>query len=78
MSRLNAARRKALPADVFALPGRRFPIPDENHARAALSMAHNASPAEQATIRAKVHARYPQIGHRGGPRNEVAMAMMGG
>ncbi len=62
MSKLTTERREEIPGGDFALPGRRYPIHDENHARAALSMAHYASAAEQAEIKRKVHARYPQIG----------------
>lgn len=61
MAKLNAKMRNALKPKQFALPGGRFPIPDANHGRAALSMAHNASPSEQETIKAKVHAKFPQI-----------------
>lgn len=59
MSRLNAAERKAIPTGQFAGPDRSFPIPDVNHARAALSMARYASDPDE--IRQKVLARYPQI-----------------
>jgi hypothetical protein len=62
MTKLTTERRDEIPGKEFALPGRRYPIHDENHARAALSMAHYASPSEQETIRRKVHARYPNIG----------------
>lgn len=62
MSKLTTERRDEIPGGEFALPGRRYPIHDESHARAALSMAHYATPAEQAQIRAKVHAKYPGIG----------------
>jgi len=58
MARLTAGTRNALPNSDFALPGRRFPIQDQNHGRAALSMAHNASPAEQATIKRKVKNKF--------------------
>lgn len=64
MSKLTTGRRDELPGGAFALPGRRYPINDENHGRAALSMAHYASPAEQAQIKAKVHAKFPGIGKR--------------
>ena len=60
--KLTAGTRNEIADKDFALPGRRYPIENEDHARAALSMLHNASPAEQATIRAKVHGRYPNIG----------------
>ena len=38
MAVLSAASRKALPTSTFAGPGRSFPIPDKNHAKAALSL----------------------------------------
>ncbi len=70
--RLSAASRNALPASDFALPGHgagkngkghgAYPIDTPGRARAALSRgAANASPAEQATIRRKVHEKYPSI-----------------
>lgn len=40
-----------------------YPIPDESHARNALSrVAQHGSPAEKARVRARVHAKYPGIG----------------
>lgn len=50
-------------ATSFALRAQRaYPIPDENHARLALAMSSKyATPAEQATIRAAVQRRYPEI-----------------
>ena len=60
-ARLKAKQRAALPGSAFALSGRRFPIHDENHARAALAEQGHATPEEQATIRRKVKARYPGI-----------------
>lgn len=39
MSRLTEEERNALPDDAFALPGRRYPIPDAAHARDALARA---------------------------------------
>ena len=66
MARLNAKTRKALSGDAFALPGRKYPIEDINHARNALARASQfASPEEQAEIRAKVHRRYPGIKIKG-------------
>ena len=63
MAKLSTRGRNALATGSFALPGRRYPINDANHARNALSRAaQNASPAEQATIRRKVHAKFPGIG----------------
>lgn len=59
MSKLTAAERNALPDTAFALPGRRYPIPDATHARDALAraseMLHKGqlSQAEYQTIHAK-------------------------
>jgi len=62
MSKLKAAARNKLPASDFALPGRRYPVNDKAHARAAMSRAsHNASPAEKAQIVRKVHSKFPGI-----------------
>ena len=62
MAKLSTAVRKALPGKSFALPGRKYPIPDENHARNALARASaNATPAQKAVIRAKVAAKFPSI-----------------
>lgn len=63
--KLNAKMRSALKPKQFALPGGRFPINDESHGRAALSMAHNASPDEQSTIKAKVASKFPDIKQAG-------------
>lgn len=63
-----------MPKSEFALPGKgegpkgsgagSYPIPDKNHARNALArVAQHGSPSEQATVRRKVHAKYPDIGH---------------
>ena len=63
MAKLNTAERKALPTKDFAGPDRSYPINDPNHARNALSrVSQNGSPAEKAEVRAKVHAKYPDIG----------------
>lgn len=53
MAKLTAAQRKKLPAKSFAGKGRSFPVNDRNHARAALSMLHNAPKSEQAAIKAR-------------------------
>ena len=69
---LNAAERRALPDSDFALPGKgegpkgkqagSYPIPDEKHARSALSLvAQHGTPAEKATVRAKVKKKFPNI-----------------
>lgn len=62
MAKLTEKKRKSLPKSSFALPKKKgYPIEDKTHARAALSMLHNASPAEQATIKRKVKRRFPGI-----------------
>ena len=63
---LNAAAREKIPDGGFALPGRRYPIHDVVHARAALSMAaKHGTTVERARVRAAVHRRYPEIGAGG-------------
>lgn len=69
---LTAHERQSMPRSDFALPGHgegpkgagsgSYPIPDRSHAISALSRAAaNATPAEQATIRRKVHEKFPDI-----------------
>jgi hypothetical protein len=63
MAKLTAKARKAIPSKSFAEPGKRkFPIQDESHARNALARAAAKGPAEEATVRAAVHKKYPGIG----------------
>lgn len=65
MAKLSTKARKNLPAGDFAGPDRSYPIPDASHARNALSRAsQNASPSEQAKIKAKVHKDFPAIGKK--------------
>jgi hypothetical protein len=72
MAVLSSKKRQSMPKSQFALPGKgagpkgagsgAYPIPDEAHGRAALSrVAQHGTPAEKATVRAKVAARYPNI-----------------
>lgn len=63
MSKLTPSIRDALEASQFAIPeNRSYPIEDENHARAALSMvAQHGTPEEQARVRAAVKRRFPAI-----------------
>jgi hypothetical protein len=62
MAKLTARARKAIPKKDFALPGGRYPIEDASHARNALARAaQHASPAEKATIKRKVKAKFPGI-----------------
>ena len=63
MSVLTEKAREKLPAKDFALPGGRYPIHDENHARNALArVSQYGTPAEKAKVRAAVHRKYPNIG----------------
>ena len=69
MARLTVAARKAMPKKEFALPAKReggkggYPIPDASHARNALSrVSQFGSSAQKAQVRAKVHAKFPNIG----------------
>ena len=71
MAKLTSARRRALPSSIFALPGRHYPLNDKSHAKNALSRASaDATPAQQATIKRKVHRLYPSI-HIGGKAGKM-------
>jgi hypothetical protein len=70
---ITTAQRKALPSGDFALPGKgkgaggkgpgSYPIDTPGRARNALARgAQHASSSELATIKRKVHAKYPGIG----------------
>jgi len=62
MSILSTKKRNSLPDSAFALPGRRYPIHDEAHARNAIArVMANGTRAEQNTVLRKVHSRYPNI-----------------
>lgn len=62
MGVLTTKARDKLPAKDFALPGGRYPIHDESHARNALArVSQYGTPAEKAKVRAAVHRKYPNI-----------------
>ena len=72
MARLSYAKRQKMPSSQFALPGRgtgpkgkgggSYPIPDVRRARNALArVSQHGTPAEKATVRAKVKRRFPQV-----------------
>lgn len=64
MAKLTAAARKKIAPKNFALPGRRYPIEDRSHAANALArVSQHGTASEKATVRAKVHAKYPGMGH---------------
>jgi hypothetical protein len=79
MAVLSSKKRQSLPSKSFALPGKgegpkgkgagSYPIPDESHARNALArVSQHGSPAEKATVRAKVAAKFPGISVSGGSK----------
>jgi hypothetical protein len=69
MSKLTAQVRQSLPKTSFALPGKgegpkgagagSYPIPDAAHGRNAL--ARSSGKPVEAAVRAKVHAKFPEI-----------------
>ena len=62
MAKLTTTARKKIPTNEFALPGRRYPIEDQAHARNALSrVSQDGTPAEKTTVRRKVHQLYPDL-----------------
>lgn len=73
MAKLNAKKRNALPEKAFAGPDRSYPIPDASHARNALARAsQHASPELQASIKAKVRRKFPNIEVEGSaPKNRA-------
>lgn len=76
MAKLTAAARKRIPAGAFALAGRRYPIEDRSHAANALArVSQHGTPAEKATVRRKVHEKYPTMGK---PRTKDSREAHGG
>ena len=66
MAKLSTSARKALPTKDFAVSGRKYPINDANHARNALArVSEYGTSAEKAKVRAKVKAKFPNIGSIG-------------
>jgi len=65
--KLKAAQRKALPKSSFAIPEKApgsgsYPLPDEAHARSALSrVAQHGTPDEQKRVKAAVRRKFPNI-----------------
>jgi hypothetical protein len=79
MAVLTAKARKALPTSTFALPGRRYPLPDRSHAQNALArVSQHGTPAEKAKVRAAVKRKYPGMGksNPGNPAMPKTPAMM--
>ena len=74
MARLTYSQRKNMKKSEFAVPSKRkggkggYPIPDKSHARNALArVSQFGSPAEKKEVRAKVHAKFPDIGKAKNP-----------
>jgi 2'-5' RNA ligase len=60
---LTAMARKHIATKNFALPGGRYPIHDEAHARNALArVAQHGTPEERALVQRKVHRKFPSLG----------------
>lgn len=59
MAKLTTAQRKSMPQSKYALPGKRFPLPDKGHAVAAERLvgrslkAGSITPGQAATVKAK-------------------------
>ncbi len=66
--KLTYTERKDLPTGVFAIPSeRKYPIEDEDHARAALMMVStHGTPAEQEQVRKAVAERFPNLEKQAG------------
>ena len=71
MARLTYQQRKKMSSSEFVFKKSKggaagkgsYPIPDESHARNALSrVSQFGSSAEKSKVRAKVHAKFPGIG----------------
>jgi len=70
MAKLTAAARKKIPKSEFAIPSKKpgsgsYPIPDRSHAANALArVSQHGSSTEKAAVRAKVRAKYPNMGKK--------------
>jgi len=73
MAKLTTKSRNALKSSTFVFPGtRKFPIPDPNHARNALSRAGAIGGSTESKVRAAVHRKFPNIGALSKPGAKVA------
>jgi hypothetical protein len=62
MTQLSQEERDRLPEKDFALPGRRYPIHNIEHARNALArVAQHGTDEDIRKVRAAVHRRYPSL-----------------
>lgn len=64
------SQRRGLSKSTFAIPSKApgsgsYPIPDAGHAKAALSfVSRYGSSSEKATVRRKVHSKFPGMGRQ--------------
>lgn len=63
MARLTAEARRGLKSSTFAGPHRSFPIPDKNHAKAALALIRHAPASARPKIRARARAMLGKHGN---------------
>jgi len=62
MAKLITKGRKQIKTENFALPGRRYPINDKNHAINALArVEQNGTSEEKKKVKAKVYKKYPSL-----------------
>lgn len=63
MSKLTTKQRNHMKSSTFVFPGtRRYPIPDESHARNALArVSQHGSSSEKVRVRRAVHKKFPGI-----------------
>lgn len=79
MAKLDTKQRRALPDSQFAIPEKApgsgsYPIPDENHARDALSrVSANGSEDEKSRVHAAVKRKFPNIAVGGAPPAKKSM-----
>lgn len=69
MARLTVAARRKLPSSTFAGPGRSFPIPDKNHAKAALALIGHAPASARPHIRAVAERKLHSQGESASPQS---------
>ena len=74
MASLSYQQRKKMSKSEFADPAEKeggkggYPIPDEAHDRNDLArVAQHGTPAEKATVRRRVHEKFPDIGKKRSP-----------
>lgn len=61
MVKLSSRARRSLPSSTFAMPGRKFPIPDRSHAQNALARASQKGGATKKRVDAKVAKKFPGL-----------------